>query len=74
MVRIIHLQLQTSIASDFACDTDSDSDDSIEELTNRGNKLKRKSRFVREGQLAPPTGPQVYRKVRIQNRNQICYW
>ncbi|EHK96858.1 hypothetical protein M7I_7399 [Glarea lozoyensis 74030] len=43
-------------------DYDSDSDDSIEELTNRGNKLKRKSRFVREGQLAPPSGPQVYRK------------
>jgi hypothetical protein len=51
------------VVSNYSCDADSDSADSIEELTNRGNKLKRRSRFVREGQLAPPTGPQVYRKV-----------
>ena len=44
-------------------DADSDSDSSIEQLTNRGNKLRKKSRFVHEGQLAPPTGPQVYKTV-----------
>ncbi|KAH8665857.1 RXT2-like protein [Tricladium varicosporioides] len=41
---------------------DSESDSSTEQLTNRGNKLRRKSRFVQEGQLAAPTGPQVYKK------------
>ncbi|RDL42015.1 Uncharacterized protein BP5553_01994 [Venustampulla echinocandica] len=35
---------------------------SIEQLTNRGNKLRRRARFVHEGQLAPPTGPQVYKR------------
>lgn len=46
------------------CITDSDSDSSIEQLTNRGNKLRKKARYVHEGQLAPPTGPVVYRRVR----------
>ncbi|KAH8598802.1 RXT2-like protein [Bisporella sp. PMI_857] len=41
---------------------DSDSDSSIEHLTNRGNKLKRKARYVRQGQLAPPTGPPTYKR------------
>ncbi|CAG8950642.1 hypothetical protein HYFRA_00002851 [Hymenoscyphus fraxineus] len=41
---------------------DSDSDSSIEEMTNRGNKLKKRSRFVHEHQLAAPTGPQAYKK------------
>jgi hypothetical protein len=43
---------------------DSDSDSSIEQLTNRGNKLRKKARYVHEGQLALPSGPQVYRRVR----------
>ncbi|TVY78131.1 Transcriptional regulatory protein RXT2 [Lachnellula suecica] len=47
-------------------DFDSDSDSSIEQLTNRGNKLRKKSKFVHEGQLAPPTGPQAYKKVRAE--------
>ncbi|PQE24553.1 Transcriptional regulatory rxt2 protein [Rutstroemia sp. NJR-2017a WRK4] len=41
---------------------DSDSDSSIERLTNRGNKLRKRARYVHQGQLAPPTGPQVYRE------------
>ncbi|KAL3420763.1 hypothetical protein PVAG01_07208 [Phlyctema vagabunda] len=41
---------------------DSDSDSSIENLTNRGNKLRKKARYVHEGQLAPPSGPVVYRR------------
>ncbi|TVY88616.1 Transcriptional regulatory protein [Lachnellula willkommii] len=41
---------------------DEESDSSIEHLTNRGNKLRKRSRFVHEGQLAPPTGPQAYKK------------
>ncbi|RKF53996.1 putative rxt2-like protein [Erysiphe neolycopersici] len=41
---------------------ESDSDNSIDKYTNRGNKLRKKARFVREGQLAPPTGPQIYRR------------
>lgn len=44
---------------------DSDSDSSIERLTNRGSKLRKKARFVHEGQLAPPNGPQVYKRVRL---------
>jgi hypothetical protein len=47
----------------FVFQSDSDSDSSIEHLTNRGNKLRKKARFVHEGQLAPPTGPLVYKKV-----------
>jgi len=42
---------------------DSDSDESVDQLTNRGNKLRKKARFIHEGQLAPPTGPQVYKRV-----------
>lgn len=41
----------------------SDSDHSIEHRTNRGNKLKKRARFVQQGQLAPPTGPSVYKRV-----------
>ncbi|PQE25518.1 rxt2 protein [Rutstroemia sp. NJR-2017a BBW] len=37
-------------------------DSSIERLTNRGNKLRKRARYVHQGQLAPPTGPQVYRE------------
>lgn len=49
--------------ADCVSTIDSDSDSSIEQLTNRGNKLRRRARFVHEGQLAPPTGPQVYKRV-----------
>ncbi|KAL8917166.1 MAG: hypothetical protein Q9172_005958 [Xanthocarpia lactea] len=40
----------------------SESGDSIDRCTNRGNKLKRKARYVREGQLDRPNGPRVYKK------------
>jgi hypothetical protein len=50
------------------CDSDSDFDSEIEQLTNRGNKLRKKARFVHEGQLACPTGPQVYKRVRPRGR------
>ncbi|KAI9758138.1 MAG: hypothetical protein M4579_003170 [Chaenotheca gracillima] len=40
----------------------SDSDESIHQPTNRGNKLKRKAKFVREGQLDLPNGPRVYKR------------
>ena len=50
------------------CDSDSDSDSEIEQLTNRGNKLRKKARFMHEGQLARPTGPQVYKRVRTRGR------
>jgi RXT2-like, N-terminal len=46
-----------------ACHIDSDSDSSIEQLTNRGNKLRKKARYIHEGQLAAPSGPQVYKRV-----------
>lgn len=42
---------------------DSDSDSSIEHNTNRGNKLKKRSRFVKQGRLAPPNGPAAYKEV-----------
>ena len=41
----------------------SDSDDSITKPSNRGNKLKRKAQYVREGQLDLPNGPKVYKRV-----------
>ncbi|KAL8854555.1 MAG: hypothetical protein Q9221_000590 [Calogaya cf. arnoldii] len=40
----------------------SDSGDSIDRYTNRGNKLKRKARYVQERQLDRPNGPKVYKK------------
>ncbi|KAL8719710.1 MAG: hypothetical protein Q9225_003310 [Loekoesia sp. 1 TL-2023] len=40
----------------------SDSEDSIDRFTNRGNKLKRKARYVHEGQLDRPNGPKVYKR------------
>ncbi|KAI1074167.1 RXT2-like protein [Whalleya microplaca] len=42
---------------------ESDSDTEIDHHGNRGHKLKRRARFVHEGQLAPPSGPEVYREV-----------
>ena len=42
--------------------TDSDSDSSIEKTTNRGNKLKKRARYVREGQLTSANGPSSYRE------------
>ncbi|CAI4217515.1 unnamed protein product [Parascedosporium putredinis] len=41
---------------------ESDSDDFIDHNGNRGQKLKKRARFTRQGQLAPPTGPEVYRE------------
>lgn len=43
---------------------ESDSDSEIQAPTNRGNKLKQKAKFVREGKLGPPTGPSVYKEAR----------
>ncbi|KAI9795780.1 MAG: hypothetical protein M1835_005224 [Candelina submexicana] len=43
-------------------DYDSESDQSINQPTNRGNKLKRKARYVQEGQLDRPNGPRVYKR------------
>ncbi|KAK3381523.1 RXT2-like protein [Podospora didyma] len=42
---------------------ESDSDSSIEHNTNRGYKLKKRARYVREGRLAPPTGPAAYKEI-----------
>ncbi|KAH8896987.1 hypothetical protein GQ53DRAFT_712584 [Thozetella sp. PMI_491] len=41
---------------------DSDSDSPIEHNTNRGNKLKRRSRFVRQGHLETTGGPTAYKE------------
>lgn len=43
---------------------ESDSDSEIQQTTNRGNKLKKRARFVRQGKLGPPTGPAVYKEAR----------
>ena len=42
---------------------DSDSDSSIDQTTNRGNKLKRRARFVHQGRLTSSMGPAAYREV-----------
>ncbi|CAJ2505285.1 Uu.00g126790.m01.CDS01 [Anthostomella pinea] len=42
---------------------DSDSDSEINHQGNRGHKLQKRARFVHEGQLAPPSGPEVYREI-----------
>ncbi|ROW08267.1 hypothetical protein VMCG_03134 [Cytospora schulzeri] len=41
---------------------ESDSDSEIQGTTNRGNKLKKRARYVRQGKLGPPTGPAVYKE------------
>ncbi|KAI9864916.1 MAG: hypothetical protein M1813_002687 [Trichoglossum hirsutum] len=40
----------------------SDSDETINVPSNRGNKLKRRSTFVHEGQADLPSGPRVYKE------------
>ncbi|KAK7710158.1 hypothetical protein SLS63_013021 [Diaporthe eres] len=45
---------------------ESDSDSEIQQTTNRGNKLKKRARFVRQGKLGPPTGPAVYKEARYK--------
>ncbi|KAK3303415.1 RXT2-like protein [Chaetomium strumarium] len=42
---------------------ESDSDSSIDQTTNRGNKLKKRARFVRQGRLASSMGPAAYKEV-----------
>ncbi|KAK4103220.1 hypothetical protein N658DRAFT_494554 [Parathielavia hyrcaniae] len=42
---------------------DSDSDSSIDQTTNRGNKLKKRARFVHQGRLASSTGPAAYKEM-----------
>ncbi|RYP64183.1 hypothetical protein DL771_008874 [Monosporascus sp. 5C6A] len=41
---------------------ESDSDSEVQTHGNRGQKLKKRARFTRQGQLAPPSGPEVYRE------------
>lgn len=43
---------------------DSDSDSDIDHSTNRGNKLKKRARFVREGQLGAADGSSMFTEVR----------
>lgn len=50
------------VADQFLLESDSDSE--IQAPTNRGNKLKKKAKFVREGKLGPPTGPSIYKEAR----------
>ncbi|KAK1977821.1 RXT2-like protein [Colletotrichum cereale] len=42
---------------------ESDSDDEIDHYGNRGHKLKKRALFSHQGQLAPPSGPEVYNEV-----------
>ncbi|KAK4147565.1 uncharacterized protein C8A04DRAFT_8973 [Dichotomopilus funicola] len=42
---------------------DSDSDSSIDGTTNRGNKLKKRARFVRQGRMTSSMGPAAYKQV-----------
>ncbi len=59
----MHWSLQLGASISNIDNADSDSDSSIENLTNRGNKLRKKARFVHEGQLSAPNGPLVYKRV-----------
>ena len=51
----------TLLTDDIYVSTDSDSDTSIHAHTNRGNKLKRRAKYVREGRL-DDTGGLAHRK------------
>ncbi|KAK3401611.1 RXT2-like protein [Sordaria brevicollis] len=44
-------------------DYESDSDSSIDHNTNRGYKLKKRARFVKQGRLANSNGPAAYKEV-----------
>ncbi|CCF35885.1 hypothetical protein CH063_07576 [Colletotrichum higginsianum] len=48
---------------------ESDSDDEIDHYGNRGHKLKKRALFSHQGQLAPPSGPEVYNERTIISRN-----
>ncbi|KAM0807470.1 putative Transcriptional regulatory protein RXT2 N-terminal domain-containing protein [Seiridium cardinale] len=39
-----------------------DSEDDVDYRGNRGQKLNKRARFAREGQLAPASGPEVYKE------------
>ena len=47
----------------------SDSDDAYLQPTNRGNKLKRKARFVQDGHSGRLDGPSSYKRVTILLKN-----
>lgn len=42
---------------------ESDSDSEVGHHGNRGHKLQKGARFARQGQLAPPSGPELYREI-----------
>ncbi|KAI1177996.1 RXT2-like protein [Nemania sp. FL0916] len=42
---------------------ESDSDSEVDYHGNRGHKLKKRARFAHEGQLAPPSGPELYKEI-----------
>lgn len=46
---------------------ESDSDSEVQTHGNRGQKLKKRARFTHQGQLAPPSGPEVYREASLQH-------
>lgn len=43
--------------------TESDSDESVEQNTNRGHKLQKRARFVKKGNLAPAMAPAAYKEL-----------
>ena len=51
----------------------SDSDTSIKKQTNRGNKLKRKAKFVSEGRLDQAGGPRTYKRVSIIQNLRLSF-
>lgn len=56
-IALVRLELTT-------CVLESDSDSEVGHHGNRGHKLQKGARFARQGQLAPPSGPELYREVR----------
>ncbi|KAB8748969.1 hypothetical protein FH972_026520 [Carpinus fangiana] len=61
--QLLFAEAITGMKKALARDDDaSDSDVSIKHPTNRGNKLKRKARFVQEGRLDQADGPRVYKR------------
>ncbi|KAL8942738.1 MAG: hypothetical protein Q9216_001486 [Gyalolechia sp. 2 TL-2023] len=51
-----------SYRDDHSIPIASDSEESIDRFTNRGNKLKRKAHHVHERQLDRPNGPKIYKR------------
>lgn len=61
--RRYHLPIQTLPSTILTSGAASASDDSIHAVSNRGNKRKKRAKYVQQGRLDQADGPRTYRRV-----------